>query len=374
MSVKTILGEIEPGKRLDGDTWTKLLLTADYLDDLIQKRSGADLSMTEEYSTGISAPADICFDGTYIYIACDGNERIITLDLNFQLVATKITFNGADTFSGLRGICCDTAGNIYVVCLTDGRAIKFTSAAGVLTYDSEIAIADQPRAIDTDGTNLFVAVGLTSIVRKHLCADLSFVSQVALPAGPRGICNDGTCIYVTVTSTDVVQKRNISDLALVSSFGSLGAGDDNFNNPYGIATDRIHLYICDQDNNRIKRHLINGTYVDEAADNINQIWGVEIVSLYSIAHTETPSRVTENGTELTSRATYALCAANASSWYYDTVNQTLYVHTSGSDDPGGGSYIIMSFGWWERLSTHAGDYNSKPYLNRLEKKIGRAHV
>ena len=321
--------------------------------------------MTEEYSTGVTNPSDICCDGAYIYIACDGNERIVTLDLDFNLIATKTTFNGADTFSGLRGICCDNAGNVYVVCQTDGRAIKFTAAAGVLTYDSEVAIANQPVAIDTDGTYLFIGLALVSYVRKYLCSDLSYDSEAAVGSGPRGICNDGTYIYITCIGLDAVQKRNISNLALVSSFGSTGAGDDNFDQPYGIATDGIHLYICDRDNSRIKRHLLAGTYVDEAADNINQVFGVEIVSLYSIAHTETPSRVTENGTELTTRATYALCAANASSWYYDSTNQSLYVHTSGSDTPTG--YIIMSFGWWELLSTHAGDYNSKPYLSRLEK-------
>jgi hypothetical protein len=43
--------------------------------------------------------------------------------------------------------------------------------------------------------------------------------------------------------------------------------------------------------------------------------------------------VTEDGTSLTERATIALVNANAGSWYYDVNAETLYVHTTGTDDP-----------------------------------------
>ena len=321
------------------------------------------MAMDDEYGTGGPAPAAVCNDGTYIYVLLTSASGIRTLDLELNLISSMTTFSGADTFSSPAGICCDSGSNIYVGDTGNNRIVKFTSAAGVLTYDSEIAVTNQPAQIDTDNTNIFVMRQLSWELEKRLCADLSFVASTAVVGG-RDICNDGTYLYIP-RSADDVQKRNISNLALVSSFGSNGAGDDNFDDPYGIATDGNYLYIGDRANDRIKQHEKDGTYVAEASDNITLIFGVDIISLYSIAHTETPSRVTENGTELTTRATYALCVANASSWYYDSTNQSLYVHTSGSDTPTG--YIIMSFGWWELLSTHAGDYNSKPYLSRLEK-------
>jgi len=69
-----------------------------------------------------------------------------------------------------------------------------------------------------------------------------------------------------------------------------------------------------------------------------------------ILHTEgKPSKVEENGFEYTERASRALCNANASSWYWDSANSRLYVHTSGSDDPGTAEkYIILSY-FWERI-------------------------
>ena len=56
---------------------------------------------------------------------------------------------------------------------------------------------------------------------------------------------------------------------------------------------------------------------------------------------DTPTKVEENGVAYTSRATATLCDNNPSSYYYDSANKTLYIHTSGSDDPSG--YLILGF-------------------------------
>ena len=370
MAVNVILGEIEPGKRLDGDTWEKLIVTVDYTDSVAQRRFPSALEVEAEYSALLDSPSVVCSDGEYIYIVNTGNYTVVTLDMSLVHIATLTTFNGGDdlidVFDGPRGICCDGAGNVYVAATGQQRLIKFTSAAGVLTYDSEIACVNFPRAMDTDGTHLYVIQDAISFIQKRFCSDLTLDSEVNVGQGPNDICNYGGYLYVT-RHNDNVQKRNASNLALVGSFGSTGAGDDNFNEPEGISTDGVCLYICDRDNDRLKVHLLDGTYVGETSDNITYLLGVDVIDCFSISHTETPSRVTENGVELTSRATLALCVANASSWYYDSANTRLYVHTSGSDDPGGGSYIIMSY-FWEHISTHAGEYNGHWYYGRLNKE------
>jgi len=72
---------------------------------------------------------------------------------------------------------------------------------------------------------------------------------------------------------------------------------------------------------------------------------------YYLSHSEgEPSRVQEDGTDYTERASLSDCDSNASSWYFDSSNNRLYVHTSGSDDPGGGGYVIASF-WWEYFTS-----------------------
>jgi len=74
-----------------------------------------------------------------------------------------------------------------------------------------------------------------------------------------------------------------------------------------------------------------------------------------------PSRVEENGAEYTERASLADCNTNASSWWWDATNKRLYVHTSGSNNPGIGTYIILSF-VLVRFATKVYEFGGKPYL------------
>ena len=65
---------------------------------------------------------------------------------------------------------------------------------------------------------------------------------------------------------------------------------------------------------------------------------------YYISHVEgEPSKVEENGVVLTERGSLDLCKNNVGSWYWDTTNTRLYVHTTGSDDPV--NYVILSYFW-----------------------------
>lgn len=62
------------------------------------------------------------------------------------------------------------------------------------------------------------------------------------------------------------------------------------------------------------------------------------------------SKVTEDGTALTERASIALVEANAGSWWHDTANSLVYIHPTGSDDPV--SHTVVGF-FPLRLATKA---------------------
>ena len=53
----------------------------------------------------------------------------------------------------------------------------------------------------------------------------------------------------------------IAILEYVSSFGSLGDGDDQFNNPHGIITNSTNIFVSDFSNNRVLVYDHNGNYV-----------------------------------------------------------------------------------------------------------------
>lgn len=116
--------------------------------------------------------------------------------------------------------------------------------------------------IDEDGWGrstkdyFYVADTSNSRIKKQLCSDLSYVDEVASgDYATYGVCSDGTYFYTTNAIGDEIKKYKCSDLSLVASFGSAGAGNDQFSNPDGICTDGEHLYISDTANDRIKKHL-----------------------------------------------------------------------------------------------------------------------
>ena len=98
-------------------------------------------------------------------------------------------------------------------------------------------------------------------IKKHKSSDLTYVDKFGtVGAGddqfndPLGICKDETYFYICDRGNHRIKKHKISDYSFVSEIGTQGAGDDQFNEPWGICTDGTHIYIADQHNHRIKKH------------------------------------------------------------------------------------------------------------------------
>lgn len=64
-----------------------------------------------------------------------------------------------------------------------------------------------------------------------------------------------------------------------------------------------------------------------------------------ISHSEgKPSKVEEDGSELTEQGSLELCNANPRTWFWDSPSR-LYVHVADSGDPGDAGQILQSFIW-----------------------------
>lgn len=93
-------------------------------------------------------------------------------------------------------------------------------------------------------------------------------------------------------------------------------------------------------------------------------WVSEGTNTYSHACKEVKvSTVTDDGQEMTERATVALVKANAGSWYFDKPNQILYVHCFDSDDLSSVSVdtVVVAF-VWKMFSTDACEFNGIQYM------------
>jgi len=377
MAENVYLLEIEPGHRIDGDGWVQAtedyFYVADYSNKRIKKQLCTDLSYVDEIDLGSYYSFGMCSDGTYLYVCHMSN------DTNDKIQKYLISDLSLDSEFGTQGSGDDQFSNAYMCC--------------------------------TDGTHLYISDTANNRIKKHKCSDLTYVAQIGSTGSgddefnnPRGICTDGTHLYIVDLGNDRIKKHKCSDLSFVAEIGTEGSGDDQFSSPGGICTDNTHLYIGDTENNRIKKHLCStlayvaktggsipnvtsspygittdNTYIyhtDQADDNVQKRlcsdlsfdskqgsagagddqynnpyhadFSQEGQNSYYISHAEgKPSKVEENGAELTKQDTLALCEDNAGSWYWDSTNTRLYVHTTGSDDPAG--YIIIAF-FWEYLT------------------------
>lgn len=148
-----------------------------------------------------------------------------------------------------------------------------TGATGFQDGAGATAQFSSPEGVTTDGLNLYVvgsvnnkirriniATGIVSTVAGTGAAGLmNGAGTVAQFNGPKGITTDGTNLYVVDVNNHLIRQVAIATGEVStfagSSFGFQdGAGTvAQFNNPVGITTDGISLFVGDTSNNRIRK-------------------------------------------------------------------------------------------------------------------------
>jgi hypothetical protein len=198
-------------------------------------------------SASFNQPSGITTDGTNLYVADSMNNLIRKI-----VISTGVVTTVAGTGS-------------------NGSADNTTGTSASFNY---------PSGITTDGTNLYVADSNNHLIRK-IVISTGVVTTVAGVAGstgsadnttgtsasfyyPSGITTDGTNLYVAETSNHLIRKIVISTGAVTTLAGTGSRGSANgtgtsasFNQPSGITTDGINLYVPDYDNHLIRKIVIS---------------------------------------------------------------------------------------------------------------------
>lgn len=203
-------------------------------------------------------------------------------------------------FNGPAGITSDGV-NLYTTSHGDHTVRKIVTATGqVSTVAGQANSAGSgdgtgtaarfstPWGITTDGANLYVADSANHTIRK-IVIDTGAVTTLAGLAGnagttdgngttarfnqPRGITTDGVNLYVADSGNHTLRKIDISSGAvstIAGTPGSIGAIDNTgaaarFNWPTDIATDGTNLYVSDHDNHIIRKVAISTNAVTTMA-------------------------------------------------------------------------------------------------------------
>jgi sugar lactone lactonase YvrE len=278
-------------------------------------------------------PASITTDGTNLYEAENyAAKRIHKIVISTGKVSSplngRIQYGGnpTDFFCGITTDGIDLflanmdANSVtrFVISTGTSTTIAGTISAGSSDGTGTFASFSGPRAITTDGQNLYVADTGNNTIRQ-IVISTGTVTTLAGTAGvtgssdgigaaalffqPAGITTDGINLYVVDTGNNSIRKI-VTATGVVTTIageaGTMGSADGigaeaRFNYPHGITMDDTNLYVADTGNNTIRKIVIAtgvvttfaGTTSSGSADGIG-----------SLASFNSPSGITTDGINL----------------------------------------------------------------------------
>ena len=265
--------------------------------------AGSGVPGSADNATGTLAtfnfPRGITTDGRNLYVADTSNNMIRQVVISSGAVSTvagNTTPGAVDligtsaSFSAPHGITTDGT-NLYVAYYGNNKIRKILISSGAVTTlagsgaagsadnaTGTSATFQHPYGITTDGINVYVTDYGNNKIRKIVIAsgavttlagsgmagaDDNVTGTLATFRGPDGITTDGFNLYVADTGNNTVRKIVIATGAVTTLAGSALAGGgatDNsmgtsatFSGPSGITTDGKSLYVTDANNNKVRR-------------------------------------------------------------------------------------------------------------------------
>lgn len=268
-----------------------------------------------------SLPGGVASDGANLYVADTSNNTIRKIVIATGVVTTlagQVGVTGAAdgtgaaaTFSGPTGVATDGT-NVYVadagnnkirqVAIATGAVTTLagSGAAGAADGAGASASFSSPQGIATDGTSVYVADRLNNKIRSVVIAtgavsSLTGTANAKIAAGaadgaaasasfnfPYGIAIDSakTSLYVADSGNNKIRQVAIATGAVSSlsgtanTAGTLGAADGaaasaSFFSPQAISTDGVNLYVADTLNNKIRQVTIATGAVTSATGTAN---------------------------------------------------------------------------------------------------------
>ena len=182
------------------------------------------------------------------------------------------------------------------------------SAGGFSNYSSTSSTKakfNQPNEITFDGINLYVADYGNNAIRQVTPLGVVKTLPIGFINRPSGITSDGTNLYVVANGSNTVSiiAKNTwtvdtigSTTGLAGSIDSTTPADVRFNQPTGITTDGVNLYVTDSGNHTVRRIVIATKAVSTLAGNSGLFGssdGVQGAALFYL-----PWRITTDGSKL----------------------------------------------------------------------------
>jgi uncharacterized protein (TIGR03437 family) len=237
-------------------------------------------------------PQAIAFDSSgNVYIADTGNNRVRKVSGG---TINTVAGNGTSGYSGDNAaainaelsrpssIALDSSGNLYIADTANNVIRKVTTSGTISTYagnntngysgdggQANVAALNQPTSIAIDSSgNLYIADSANNYIRKVVLST-GVITTVAGSGNTAGTLNHPIAVavdpagsvYIADNGNQRVLKLSGTRLTTLAGTGTAGFGGDNgasttaqLNNPSGLSVDSAgNVYICDHNNNRIRK-------------------------------------------------------------------------------------------------------------------------
>ena len=221
----------------------------------IVRRLASDLSYNSQYGTAgsgqdnLSSPSGVSYSNGYLYIADFGNARIMVRDATDFAYVRQLAMTDVG-LTAIRDVAADNnylyVANGFDYCFSKYNlpTLTYLGRAGTFGANTD-GLFEYVNGIGTDGLHVYVVDDNGDGIHKYLGDDMSFVSRVGGSstrgsgndqfANPKSVIPDGAgYIYIADATNDRIKKQLSTTLVYDSKIGTLGTGDDQFDDVNGV--------------------------------------------------------------------------------------------------------------------------------------------
>lgn len=237
--------------------------------------------------------------------ACGGNGTKVS--------ATTVYDHPASTVPSNPKMGGAVQGTALVLSSTVSTIAGSAGITGLTDASGAAARFHHPTDITTDGVNFYITDFLNNAVRKMdpagvvttlACTDAVTGAAISFNR-PTGITTDGTNLYVVDSGNNAIRFIDLASnkVTTIGSASSLAGAVDStiktdvrFNQPTGITTDGVNLYVTDSANYTVRRIVIATAAVSTLAGSAHTIGSADGIA--GAARFNQPARITTDGTYL----------------------------------------------------------------------------
>ncbi|MBF0289502.1 MAG: hypothetical protein HQM14_16945 [SAR324 cluster bacterium] len=244
------------------DIWTQLSVAGDGSAGYSIKSGSTSVASGSFSSKTVGSSHDLAmgFDRTngILYFQIDTEKLFHIMDTSTYPVSTTVWKSASAVVEAASGASAATVGNI--------DNVKAEALTGIFSSISHIGGSIQGLALATTASSVSTLAGSGS------SGSSNNTGTAATFNSPTGITTDGTNLFVTDAENHLIRKVTSTTGVVTTLAGDGNSGTTNgtgtgaqFNNPTGITTDGINLYVSDSSNNMIRKVVISSGVVTTLA-------------------------------------------------------------------------------------------------------------